>query len=207
MLQRRHRGFRQRFRRQPQERRVLGVLNDRNDALLDGAFRRGVVVAFLGAAGPAAGRGIDAEAENAFFLAPAQPLVQPADRRARGIVDTKDRAVCVAREGRRNVERAVAQRPGEDGLNVEALTLALLVIGGDPLGRLGLDIVDPQNIADRVRAAHASAAGVAAFRLVLLVTAPQASQTKSVAVASFPPFSARTPGGSFASWTRKARPS
>src|SRR5712692_10606287 len=104
MLQRGHGGFEQGFRRQPQERRVLGVLYDRDDTLLDGAFRRGVVVAFLGAASPAAGRGIDAEAENAFFLAATQPLVQSADRRTRGIVDIKDRAVYVAREGRRNVE-------------------------------------------------------------------------------------------------------
>jgi hypothetical protein len=47
--------------------------------------------------------------------------------------------------------------------------LALLVISGDPLGRLGLDVVDSQNIADRVRAAHASAASVTAFQLILLV--------------------------------------
>ena len=73
-------------------------------------------------------------------------------------------------EGRRNIERAVAQRPGEDGLNVEPLMLALLVVGGDPLGRLGLDVVDAQHIADRMRAAHASTASVAAFRLILLVS-------------------------------------
>ena len=81
----------------------------------------------------------------------------------------KDRTVRVARDGRRNVERAVAQRPCEDGLNVEPLLLALLVVGGDPLGGLGLDVVDAQDIADRMRAAHAGAASVATFRLVLLV--------------------------------------
>src|SRR5438046_1380805 len=47
--------------------------------------------------------------------------------------------------------------------------LPFLVIRGDPLSRLGLDVVDPQNIADRVRAAHAGAASVAAFKLMLLV--------------------------------------
>src|SRR5271157_563645 len=47
--------------------------------------------------------------------------------------------------------------------------LALLVIRGDPLGRLGLDVVDSQNIADRVCAAHAGAASVTAFQLMLLV--------------------------------------
>jgi hypothetical protein len=81
MLQRGHRGFRQWFRRQPQKGRVLRVLHDRNHPLLDGAFRRGVLVAFRGAAGPAPGRRIDAKAENALFPPAPQPLIQSADRR------------------------------------------------------------------------------------------------------------------------------
>jgi len=99
-----------------------------------------------------------------------QPLVQPADRRPRGIIDREDRAIGVARESCGDIERAVAQRPGEHGLYVEALVLPLLVVSGDPLGRQRLDVVDPQNIADRVRAGHARAASVTALRLVLVVS-------------------------------------
>ena len=47
---------------------------------------------------------------------------------------------------------------------------ALLVVSGDPLGWQRLDVVDPQNIADRVRASHACAASVTALRLVLVVS-------------------------------------
>ena len=49
--------------------------------------------------------------------------------------------------------------------------LALLVIGRDPLGGYGLDVIDPQNIADRMRAGHGSTASMAALRFVRLVNA------------------------------------
>jgi hypothetical protein len=47
--------------------------------------------------------------------------------------------------------------------------LPLLIVGGDPLGRLGLDIVNSQHIPDRVRTDHARAASMATLRFVLLV--------------------------------------
>ena len=75
----------------------------------------------------------------------------------------------VARAGGDDIEGAVAERPREDSLNIEPLVLALLVVGGDPLRRQRLDIVDPQNIADRVRDGHGGTASVTPPRLVLVV--------------------------------------
>ena len=79
---------------------------------------------------------------------------------------TKNGAVGVARDCGRHVKRAVAPRPSKDRLNLEALALAILVVRRDPLGRLRLDIVDAQHIADRMTPPIASPAGVATFRLV-----------------------------------------
>jgi hypothetical protein len=85
--------------------------------------------------------------------------------------------------------------------------LAFLVVGSDPLGWQGLDVVDPQNIANRVRAGHARAASVTPFRLVLLVYGTAGIANEERCGRKFPPSSVRTPGGSFARYTRKARPS
>ena len=56
------------------------------------------------------------------------------------------------------------------GLYFEALPLPIFVIGGDPLGRLGLDVVDAQHIADRMNPTHSRIAGVAPFRLVVAMS-------------------------------------
>ena len=47
--------------------------------------------------------------------------------------------------------------------------LAFLVVGGDPLCGHSFDIVDPEDIADRIDAGHGSTASVTALRLLLLV--------------------------------------
>src|SRR5208282_3876381 len=64
----------------------------------------------------------------------------------------KEWTIVVSRYASLDVGRAVTLRPGEDRLNVEALPLPLLVVGRDPFGGQGLDVVDAQNVEDRMDA-------------------------------------------------------
>ena len=70
-----------------------------------------------------------AELEGQTEVKQLQPAVNVARRQIEDLIE-------------RDPDR-VAQRPRKDGLNFEPLMLALLVVGGDPLGRQGLDVVDP----------------------------------------------------------------
>src|SRR4029077_3879438 len=68
-----------------------------------------------------------------------------------------------------DIESAVAPWPGKHRLDVETLALPILIIGGDPLCGLRLDVFDTQHVADRMDAAHGRLAYVATFRFVALV--------------------------------------
>ena len=158
-----------------------------------------VVVPFILASGPAAGRGIDAEAENALFLAASQALVEPADGRAWGVGERQNRTGVIACHSLVTSSRAVAPRPGEHGLDLEALALPILVVGRDPLGGRGLDIVDAQHVADRMNAAHRRVDRRGSAR-VRRADARRRIRRKHrrTSVARRPPSSARMPGGSLA---------
>ena len=56
---------------------------------------------------------------------------------------------------------AVADRPFVDRPDLETLAAAFLVVGGDPFGRDGLDLLDAVGVADHARVAERLAAGVA----------------------------------------------
>ena len=121
-----------------------------------------------GTTGPSAGRGIDAEAENALFLAPSQPLVEPADGSAPGR-SSETRSAAISRLPRPPSRQAGRRAPARRNTVCisKPCRLPILIIGGDPLGGSCLDIVDAQHVADRMDAAHWRVAGVAPFRLVV----------------------------------------
>ena len=59
-----------------------------------------------------------------------------------------DLAVVVGGRSLAHVEHLLAHGPLEGGLELEALALALLVVGGDALGRLGGDVLDAVDVVD-----------------------------------------------------------
>ena len=67
------------------------------------------------------------------------------------------------------VDRLVADRPFEGRLQVEALALALLVVGGDLLGRLRGDVLDAVGVAHHLGVAERVPAGVAHGKFIVEV--------------------------------------
>ena len=142
VLQRRHGCFREGFTRQAEECSVLIVLNDRNDSLFDRSFGSLSLVIIERATRPAAGRGINPEAEDALLLAPTQTLVQPTDSGAGGIIEAQHLPIGVARHRRRDIQMTFTTGPSEYCLDIKASALPIFVIRRDTFGRQGFDIVD-----------------------------------------------------------------
>ena len=71
----------------------------------------------------------------------------------------------VLRNCRGHIESPIATWPGEHRLNLETLPLSVFVVGGDSFGGLGFDVVDSNDISDRVDATHVGVANVTTFRL------------------------------------------
>ncbi len=130
--------------------RTEGTIHWRGDTVGSGG-----VVSVLGLTlvlGPAAGDRVDPEPELGAVGAPAKPFVQPRDRRAGAVGETGDDSVAPViglaghRGTRAHVEQVVAHRPLERRLQLEALALALLVVGGDALGGLGRHVLDAEDV-------------------------------------------------------------
>jgi len=122
-----------------EEQRVLMVANDRDDPNWPHDVRRNIDLGiFIIRLRPVAAARINIETENGLICAPLQSLVDSADLGAVSILQVENRSIVAMEVGLGNLRPAVAFWPGKDGLNVEALTDALLVICGNPLGRRGL---------------------------------------------------------------------
>ena len=128
--------------------RVLAVLDDGDD--LDGLRHVGggvwFVLSLAGKGDPAARLRVDAEAVDMWVLAAFQPLVQAADLGPLAILQRKE-----GRVARRRRPFQTSTRPSRRGQEktvwiVEPLADALLVVGGDPVGGDGVDVVDDQGV-------------------------------------------------------------
>ena len=154
-----------------EEERVLAVLDAGHDPLpgrgggVEGALVRVVVLV----PGPVPRYRIDAEAEDLLVRPAPQPLVQARDRRPGAVGHAHDLALRVGGRREPHVELAVADRPLERRLQVEALALALFVVGGDLLGRLRGDVLDPVRVAHDLGVAERRSAGVARRPIVVEV--------------------------------------
>src|SRR5690606_3938065 len=82
------------------------------------------------------------------------------DGGARPVREPRDLTVIIEGDAPAHVEYVVAGCPLERGLQLEALTLALLVICGDALGGLGRDVLDAVDVVDDLRVAERGAARV-----------------------------------------------
>ena len=76
-----------------------------------------------------------------------------------------NRTVFIERDSGYYIYMAFALWPGEYGLDFETLPLPILVICGYPLRRKGLDVVDANDVSDRVNTTHRHMASVAALWL------------------------------------------
>ena len=93
---------------------------------------------------PPSGCNFDSKASDTFFLSSAQAIVEAADLRARRIVESGELRATIRRDCRCQILQIVG--PAEDGLNIETLSLAVLIVGCDALGWLGFYIIDAQYV-------------------------------------------------------------
>src|SRR5262245_42444823 len=134
-----------------QQQSVLAVLNARDNALP--WCRGGIVVVIARALLPIARDWIDEEAVNFAFAASAKALVETRDRRAGTVGERRDLTLSIGRGTVAHVEAVITSRPFEGRLQFESLTLPLLVIGSDPLGRQRRHVFDPKDVPHHVRVA------------------------------------------------------
>ena len=152
----------------PEEQRILAVLHAGDDPLP----RRGrgvgclLVRLFLLVPGPVPRNRIDAEAEDLLVGSAAQPLVEARDGRSGAVRHVHDLALPVGGRRAAHVDLPVANRPLERRLKVESLALALFVVRGDVLRRMGGDVLDPVRVADHLGVAERLSAGVAHRQVV-----------------------------------------
>ena len=163
MLHGDQRDVRERIADGPEEERVLAVLDAGHDPLpgRGGGIECALVRVFVIVPGPVPGYRIDAEAEDRLVGPAPQPLVQARDRRPGAVRHARDLARRVGGRSEPHVDLPVADRPLERRLQVEALALAFFVVGGDLLGRLRGDVLDPVRVAHDLGVAERRSAGVA----------------------------------------------
>ena len=156
----------------PEEERVLAVLDAGHDPLpgRGGGIGCALVRVVVIVPGPVPGDRIDAEAEDLLVGPAPQPLVQARDRRPGAVRHAHDLALRVGGRSAPHVDLAVADRPLERRLQVEALALALFVVRGDLLGRMGGDVLDPVRGAHDFGVAERRSAGVARRPIVAEVS-------------------------------------
>ena len=156
----------------PEEQRILAVLHAGDDPLPGRG--RGVecllVRLFLLVPGPVPRYRIDAEAEDLLVGPAAQPLVEARDGRSGAVRHVHDLALRVGGRRAAHVDLPVANRPLERRLKVESLALALFVVRGDVLRRMGGDVLDPVRVADHLGVAERLSAGVAHRQVVAEVS-------------------------------------
>ena len=71
----------------------------------------------------------------------------------------------VLRNRRSYIQSPFTTRPGEHSLNLETLALSVFIIRSDSFGWLGFDVVDSNDVSDRVDATHVGVANVTTFGL------------------------------------------
>src|SRR5690606_37179568 len=141
---------------EPQRRRLVRILHSV------------YVLAALGQ--PPAYEGSDEEAESGLHLSAPEPLVDPGNRGPRSVSQLQNRALGVFGPHGARVAPTVAHLPFEDGLQVEPLPLAFLVVGRDAERRVGVDVLDTIQILDDLRFAERRAAGMTSVHLVVEVS-------------------------------------
>src|SRR5579872_6087738 len=118
-----------------EEKRVFVVEYDGDDPNRPHNIRRHIDIwIFIFGLRPVAAAGVDIKTELGLLRPAFQPFVDPTNLRAVGILQIEDRGILATEVGLGDLDPAVSLRPGEDGLNLEALPDALFVICRDPLG-------------------------------------------------------------------------
>jgi hypothetical protein len=76
------------------------------------------------------------------LLAPAKPQIQPNDAGSGAVHKPRHRDLSITKDHLTDVAVTVALRPFKRRLQLEALTLALLIVGGDSFGSARRDTFD-----------------------------------------------------------------
>src|SRR5258708_942536 len=126
------------------------VLHGRNDPLASPAARIAVVIFCVVELLPPTLHGIDVQAAAPIFLAPAQPEVQAHDARAGTVDKSRYRAFSISENDLADVPVPVALRPFEGRLQLEALALTFLVVGGDSFRGARCNAFDAKDVLDDV---------------------------------------------------------